>query len=367
MMSDNEQSRKILLLAANPRGSSRLRLNEEVREIKEGLKRSKYRDKYSIAKAEAVRYRDIHRAILEYEPQIVHFSGHGSGEDGLLFEDESGEIKLVGAEALAGLFQLFAEQVECVVLNACYSKYQALEIARHIDYVVGMSQEIGDRSAIEFSVGFYDALGANKCLLLRGWYETAKQGDKIGNIWKKLRLVVVHSTEAYPALDTNHSPFNVGELIELPEFNLQQVKTLAKQYELNGQLGEQGACELMELIGGHPYLLQQAITSLRDTTRTLSSANAHLNNQQVTLEELLRIAPTEQGIFSNHLRQQLWKLQHNSSLELGYKQVVVANVPVQLDTEVAFKLHSLGLVKLSGNDCVPSCELYRHYFSKRLG
>ncbi|MDF5721016.1 MAG: CHAT domain-containing protein [Rhizonema sp. PD37] len=162
MISKNDQIRKILLLAANPRGSSLLRLNEEMREIKEGLKRSKYRDKYSIAIAEAVRYRDIHRAILEYEPQIVHFSGHGSGEDGLLFEDESGEIKLVDAEAIAGLFQLFADQVECVVLNACYSKYQALEIAQHINYVVGMSQEIGDRSAIEFSVGFYDALGADR-------------------------------------------------------------------------------------------------------------------------------------------------------------------------------------------------------------
>lgn len=190
------------------------------------------------------------------------------------------------------------------------------------------------------------------CLLLRGWYETAKRGDKIGNLWRKLRLVIVHSTEAYPDLDTNHSPFNVGELIELPEFNLQQVKSLALQLELDSQLVEQSACDLMGLVGGHPYLVQQAI--------------AYLKNQQVTLEEILRIAPTEQGIFSNHLRQQLWSLQHNHELEIGYKQVVMANSPVQLDTEVAFKLHSLGLVKLSGNDCVPSCNLYRQYFSVHL-
>jgi hypothetical protein len=162
MMSNQNQTRKILLLSANPKGSSQLRLGEEMREIKEGLKRSKNRDQYSIATAEAVRYRDIHRAILEYEPHIIHFSGHGIGEEGLVFEDESCQIKLVDAEALAGLFQLFADQVQCVVLNACYSKYQALEIARHINYVVGMSQEIGDKAAIEFAVGFYDALGADK-------------------------------------------------------------------------------------------------------------------------------------------------------------------------------------------------------------
>ncbi len=191
------------------------------------------------------------------------------------------------------------------------------------------------------------------CLLLRGWYEAAKQGDKIGNLWKKLRLVVVHSTEAYPSLDINHSPFNVGIAIEIPEFNLQQVESLAKQYELAGKLGQHDLIELMKLVGGHPDLIQQAVT--------------HLKNPQASMKELLQLAPTEQGIFSDHLRQQLWHLQHNSLLELGYKNVVMANAPVRLDTEVAFKLHSLGLVKLSGNDCIASCELYRQYFSVRLG
>jgi CHAT domain-containing protein len=133
MMSNQNQIRKILLLSANPTKCSQLRLDEEMREIKEGLKRSKNRDQYSITSAEAVRYRDIHRAILEYEPHIIHFSGHGAGEKGLVFEDESGQIKLVDAEALSGLFQLFADQVECVVLNACFSKYQALGISQYIN------------------------------------------------------------------------------------------------------------------------------------------------------------------------------------------------------------------------------------------
>ncbi|MGH8000831.1 MAG: AAA-like domain-containing protein, partial [Brasilonema sp.] len=127
------------------------------------------------------------------------------------------------------------------------------------------------------------------CLLLRSWYETGKQGDRVGNIWKKLRLVVVHSTEVYPSLDTNHSPFNVGLAIELPEFKLSQIEVLAKQYELDRQLGDDGFRQLMQLVGGHPYLIQQAL--------------ANLKSQQITLEELLSLAPTEQGIFSDHLRQ----------------------------------------------------------------
>jgi hypothetical protein len=154
--------RKILILSANPKRTTPLRLDEELREIKEGLKRSHSRDLFSIESAEATRYRDIRRAILDHQPNIVHFSGHGSGENGLVFEDETGCQKLVDTEALAELFKLFSAQVECVVLNACHSECQAQEIAKHINYVIGMSQAIDDRAAIEFSVAFYDALGAGK-------------------------------------------------------------------------------------------------------------------------------------------------------------------------------------------------------------
>lgn len=69
---------------------------------------------------------------------------------------------LISSGALAKLFKLFAERVECVVLNACYSESQAEAIVTHIDYVIGMSHAIGDRAAIEFSVGFYTALGAGE-------------------------------------------------------------------------------------------------------------------------------------------------------------------------------------------------------------
>lgn len=153
---------KILILAANPKDTSRLRLDEELREIEEGLLRAKKRDQFVLKTALAVRHRDIHRQILDFEPQIVHFSGHGEGENGLLFEDVMGQIKLVDAVALADLFELFAEHVKCVLLNACYSEIQAKAIAQHIDYVIGMNQAIGDKAAIEFAVGFYDALGAGK-------------------------------------------------------------------------------------------------------------------------------------------------------------------------------------------------------------
>ncbi|BBD66757.1 hypothetical protein NIES4072_59680 [Nostoc commune NIES-4072] len=152
----------ILILAANPQGTKPLRLDEEVREIDAGLQRAKQREQFVLEQKWAVRPRDIQRAMLDNNPSIVHFSGHGTGDEGLVFEDEIGSAKLVDGEALAGLFELFAEQVECVVLNGCYSEVQALAIAQQINYVIGMKKAIGDKAAIEFAVGFYDALGAGR-------------------------------------------------------------------------------------------------------------------------------------------------------------------------------------------------------------
>ena len=124
--------KKILFLAANPKNSASLRLDEEVREIDEGLIRAKQRDQFELTQKWAVRPRDVQRAMLDLKPQIVHFSGHGvevetpcdraqNGDrkltaiadsntlpEGLMFEDETGQAKLVNAEAIAGLFELFA-------------------------------------------------------------------------------------------------------------------------------------------------------------------------------------------------------------------------------------------------------------------
>lgn len=152
---------KILVLTANPVDTTPLRLDEEVREIDAGLRRARHREQFVIVEKWAVRIRDLRRAMLDESPQIVHFSGHGNTE-GIALEDNDGQAQLVNKEAVAGLFALFTNDVQCVVLNACYSAPQAEAISQHIPYVIGMSQEIGDRAAIEFAVGFYDALGAGR-------------------------------------------------------------------------------------------------------------------------------------------------------------------------------------------------------------
>ena len=155
------EQKKILIFSTNPKDTRQLRLDEEVREIEEGLNRAKRRDQFIIHQKWALRIWDLRRALLDYEPQIVHFAGHGK-RDGLIVENERGNAVRVHPGALSGLFKLCSDYVECVLLNACYSKSQAEAINEHIAYVIGMRRKIEDKAAMEFAVGFYDALGAGK-------------------------------------------------------------------------------------------------------------------------------------------------------------------------------------------------------------
>jgi DNA-directed RNA polymerase specialized sigma24 family protein len=186
--------------------------------------------------------------------------------------------------------------------------------------------------------------------LLRSWYEEAAYGDSGNPLWQNLRLIIVHSTEVYIPLDINKSPFNVGLAIELHAFNSEQVFDLAQRYRLN--LSETELSQLMQLVAGHPYLVQQALY--------------HLAQQDLTQGQLVQTAATDAGIYYNHLHRHLRSLQEHPQLAAAYDQVIKASKPVDLEQLLAFKLHSMGLVALRGNQVVPSCELYRRYFSDRL-
>jgi hypothetical protein len=126
------------------------------------LERAKNREQFEMITRWAVRTDDLRRALSDLSPQIVHFCVHGVVNQGLALQNDTGATHLVSTESLAQLFKLFKDKVECVLLNACYSEEQAEAIYQHIDYVIGMNQAIGDRAAIKFAVGFYDALGANR-------------------------------------------------------------------------------------------------------------------------------------------------------------------------------------------------------------
>ncbi|NMG06038.1 AAA-like domain-containing protein [Brasilonema sp. UFV-L1] len=193
----------------------------------------------------------------------------------------------------------------------------------------------------------YPQVASEFFALLRAWHETSKNKE----IWKKLRLVIVHSKEVYIPLNINQSPFNVGLPIELPEFNSSQVQDLVQRHNLNWT--EEELKRFMTMVGGHPYLVRKA---LYEITRG-----------RISLSRLLQIAPTEEGFYSDHLRRHLRNLQEDGKLVAAIKQVVSVTHPVRVETGLAFKLRSMGLVKFQGNDVMPLCDLYRLYFREHLG
>lgn len=149
----------MLYLAANPTDTQPLRLDEEIREMDTAFRQSEYRNRFDIRQHWAVRVIDLQSHLLRHQPNIVHFSGHGSKSSGIILEDVTGRSHLVSPRALSQLFSILKDNIRCVVLNACYSETQAQAIAEHIDCVVGMSSTIGDKAAISFAAAFYHALG----------------------------------------------------------------------------------------------------------------------------------------------------------------------------------------------------------------
>ncbi|MBO3461062.1 AAA-like domain-containing protein [Aetokthonos hydrillicola Thurmond2011] len=514
-------------MTAEPTDTTRLRLQQELRDIKLGI--PNHSQRFLFDYVFSARSGDISQAIHDFKPDVVHFSGHGNSTGELYIENELGQQHPLTPKALAALFELVADTVKCVVLNACYSDIQARAIVKYIPFVIGMRKEIGDNAAIAFAVGFYKALAANCsiedaykfgrteiqlkgipeeltpflrkrvdkyradlyvphlsierecfrkvlqggslirikapdnmgktslmnrivsyvrenhnyqivtlschtlvdslvsndlerflksfcfvvssklklpdhldeywnnppdpiyktgdyferhllaktpkplllalddadlvfeqpkianqfCIMLRNWYDRARRSDLDSEIWDKLRLIIVHSTEFYAELDINTSPLGgVGKVVDLPELNLEQVQRLVTRHRLSWSEGQ--VEQLMAMLGGHPLLLGMAAD--------------YVKRHRITLEELLQEAPTVAGPFSDHLRELLEILQQKPDLQAAFSQVVNAHEDntVELNPIPAKSLQRLGLVKLDRDFANPRCQLYRQYFRRYL-
>jgi len=159
--SDHKNSKKVkaLFLASNPKGTTHLELDREIREITEKIRAAEYRDSIDLISAWAVRPDDLLQLLNQHRPQIVHFSGHGIDSGEIILTDSRGEPKPVNPAAIKALFLALKGDTRVVILNACYSKTQAEAITQVIDCAIGMNDAIGDEAAIAFAASFYRAIG----------------------------------------------------------------------------------------------------------------------------------------------------------------------------------------------------------------
>src|SRR5258708_6530177 len=109
---------RVLLVLANPKGTSPLRLQEEERAIREAISLSKARETIYLHALPAATVDDLRRALLAEEYDILHFSGHG-GPGTLSFETADGSQINSPLGALADLLNRYPRR-KCVALNSCY-------------------------------------------------------------------------------------------------------------------------------------------------------------------------------------------------------------------------------------------------------
>jgi AAA-like domain len=192
----------------------------------------------------------------------------------------------------------------------------------------------------------YPELAKDVLPLFRIWHELAAQHSS----WQNLRLIVVHNIEIYVPLKINQSPFNVGVPIELDGFNLEQTTRLAQCYQLDS-LNESELNQLNYLVGGNPYHLQLAFYWLRN---------------DLPIEQLLKEAATESGIYRQDLHRQWNRLQQSPSLLYSLRELIKNPDLTTLEMITAYRLESLGLIKRTGNQAEIFSPLYQSYFEDHL-
>lgn len=321
--------KKILILSANPKNTDHLRLDEEVREIQAALKISKNREQFEVVTEWALRVNDLRRALLNHLPHIVHFCGHGWGSDGLALENKLGQMQLVSSESLAGLFELFEDRVECVVLNACYSEAQAEAIYQHIDCVIGMNRAIGDTAAIEFATGFYDALAAG-----RSYQDSFNFG--CGAI--DLQGIPESKTPQIKA--RKNSQGLQQEIPEKPKSNVESTE-ITEQPKYNGGISQ-------SISGGTIYGGMQASQGNNNQQNMTNAQNISTPEQQ---QNLLAIA--------NEIKTLLQQLERdNPSQKNSQKMMIVAQAVEQIENNPTFKARVIGALKAAGVEAFK--ELINH-------
>lgn len=286
--------RRILILAANPTDTGRLRLNEEVREIQEGLQRSAFREHFDITSCWAVRTDDLRRALLASDPHIVHFSGHGEGEDGLVLENAYGRAKLVSTKALTRLFKQF-HNIQCVLLNACYSEVQADALATLGPYVIGMGRSIGDRAAIEFAKGFYDGLGYN-----RSYPEAFEFG---------LTAIDLESIPETATPVLKHSTFPADEPESKPDLAAKSHCQIFLSYKRGGSPDETVALDIYEALRNHHSVFI-------DQMMTLGTPWAEVIKQEIAQADVLIVLLSATSLQSEMVQQEI-ELAHEVAAQRG--------------------------------------------------
>jgi len=163
---------KMLFYASSPTNEAKLQVKEEQIEVSAALRDSQYGHIFHMKSYQHARVSGL-REVLNFMPQIVHFSGHGEmthhqlsstlsipvEKTSLVFENDQGGNAYLSGEDVQAFFDPFDEVVECIFLNACHSNGILELLKDKVRYLVGVIGKLPDMKAITFAPAFYKALG----------------------------------------------------------------------------------------------------------------------------------------------------------------------------------------------------------------
>jgi len=169
-MKESKEKINVLFIASNPdielfdsSGNSyqqqKLKLDKEAREIHDSIQKSLKRDSINFETRWATRITDLFQFINEVNPTILHFSGHGTADGKLVFQDNKDQPKTVNVDTLVEMINASSDDIRLVVLNNCFSSTISEKIIDNIEASIGMNTSIGDEAAIVFASQLYSAIG----------------------------------------------------------------------------------------------------------------------------------------------------------------------------------------------------------------
>ncbi len=181
--------------------------------------------------------------------------------------------------------------------------------------------------------------------LLRSWHNMRSRNPR----WESFSLLMAISTEPYLLIDDmQQSPFNVGLMLYLDDFDERQIRELNGRYQ--SPLSDQEIPQLHRLLNGHPYLTRVAFYALV--------------KNGLTMADLLDTAVSETSPFMAHLRYQRQIITDSPNLRAAMRQILQAN---QCEDPLSqHRLLKAGLIKQRGTAVTCRCDLYREHFAQTL-
>jgi len=104
-------------------------------------------------------------------------SGHANVTEGLIIEDEKGDVARIKCDRLVKLILSSADaRLKLVFFSFCYSEVCANAISDKVPYAIGVREQIRAESLLLFSEAFYEALASNRSV--QGAFDNARESLK---------------------------------------------------------------------------------------------------------------------------------------------------------------------------------------------